>query len=168
MGYDTRFEGVVTVDPPLNFAERAYLRLFASTRRMDRGNGPYFVDGTGFSGQGHDGDIIDYNSPPGGQPGLWCKWAPSDDGTEIAWTGAEKFYHAEAWMKYLIDHFLKPGAEALQSSDARFADFTFDHVVNGEIAAYGEDPTDQWRLVVRDNGVAVQRMMTAWGDPVEV
>jgi hypothetical protein len=32
-------------------------------------------------------------------------------GTAIKWNGAEKFYNSEAWMSYLIDLFLKPGAD---------------------------------------------------------
>ena len=42
------------------------------------------------------------------QPGLWCQWVPSSDGTEIAWDEGEKFYNYEEWMQYLLDHFLTP------------------------------------------------------------
>jgi hypothetical protein len=52
-------------------------------------------------------------------------------------------------MQYLIDHFLKPGGHAL--GEPGFADFTFDHVVNGTIDAQGEDPDDTWQLAVIDN-----------------
>jgi len=153
MGYTTEFEGSVRVVPPLNATESAYLRKFAGTRRMARTRGPYFVDGSGDWGQGEDDDITEYNDPPRGQPGLWCKWVPTDDDASIEWDGGEKFYYAEDWMQYLIDHFLKPGAYASRSGDLQFEAFTFDHIVNGHIDAAGEETDDRWRLIVRDNVV---------------
>jgi hypothetical protein len=176
MGYTTDFYGGVSVTPPLNEAERAYLRKFAETRRMDRERGPYFVDGTGDFGQGSDADIRNFNSPPEGQPGLWCQWVPTDDGAAIEWDEGEKFYESDAWMAYIIDHFLKSGAEAqkqilrAERLNARvpeldqFAGFTFDHVVNGVIEAQGEDPDDKWRLVVEDNNVRAQHAKIVWED----
>lgn len=147
MGYNTTFDGSITVEPPLNMAEVVYLQKFAETRRMDRKRGPYYV------GELTD-DIIDSNSS-GDMPGLWCQWVPGDDGLE--WDQGEKFYEAEAWMAYLIDHFLKPDAEASKSDDPQFAEFTFDHVCNGEIYAEGEDSDDHWRLCVEDNEVRVDQ-----------
>lgn len=151
MGYTTEFTGYVIVSPPLNPAEVAYLYKFSGTRRMARKLGPYFVDGNGPFGQHHDDDVVSYNAPPEGQPGLWCKWEPTRDGTAIAWNGAEKFYAADAWMAYLIDHFLQPRGKA--QGQPGFEDFTFDHVVNGEIKAQGEDPDDTWTLHVTSNAV---------------
>lgn len=166
MGYTTDFEGAVKVEPPLNAFEISYLRQFNETRRMRRTKGPYFVGGAGFYGQGPDEDIIDQNEPPTGQPGLWCRWRPSDDGTEIAWDLGEKFYYADEWMRYLIDHFLRPGAFAAGSDvDERFAHFTFDHVVNGVIEAQGEHSDDVWRLVVRGNQVAKVLPIVTWPEP---
>jgi hypothetical protein len=164
MGYTTDFYGEVNVTPPLNEAERTYLRKFAETRRMDRERGPYFVDGTGDFGQGHDPDIRNFNGPPAGQPSLWCQWVPNEDGTAIEWDGQEKFYESEAWMAYVIDHFLKPGAEASKVGDPQFAGFTFDHVCNGTIEAQGEQHDDKWRLVVEDNIVRVQSAKIVWED----
>jgi hypothetical protein len=60
MGYTTEFDGSVSISPPLNAHEIAYLRKFAASRRMDRARGPYFVDGSGPFGQGHDDDIRDF------------------------------------------------------------------------------------------------------------
>ena len=109
MGYTTEFEGSVSISPPVNAHEIAYLRKFAASRRMDRARGPYFVDDSGPFGQGLDDDIRDFNKPPAGQPGLWCWWEPIKDGTAIKWNGVEKFYNSEEWMTYVIDLFLKPG-----------------------------------------------------------
>ena len=94
MGYTTEFDGSVSISPPLNAHEIAYLRKFAASRRMDRARGPYFVDGSGPFGQGHDDDIRDFNKLPAvttrtvvlvGRPRTA---RPSLD-------GVEKFYNSE-------------------------------------------------------------------------
>jgi hypothetical protein len=170
MGYTTEFSGTVSVVPPLNAAEVAYLRRFSGTRRMGRTKGPYYVDAGGFAGQDRGEDIHDYNSPPAGQPGLWCHWVPTDDGSGIEWDGGAKFYHAEAWMQYVIDHFLRPAATASTNviDGGQFSDFTFDHVLNGAIDAQGEVSDDRWRLVVKDNVVwRIDAVITFPEDPEE-
>ena len=149
MGYTTEFEGHVTVEPPLNEDEINFLNKFSDTRRMNRGNGPYFVDGTGYAGQGHDPDITDFNRPPEGQPGLWCQWVPNEDGTQLKWNDGEKFYDSENWMSYLIDHFLRPGAHAVGQVEG----LQGNHTVNGVIHAQGADRRDRWTLVVTNNEV---------------
>jgi hypothetical protein len=142
MGYTTSFEGQVTVDPQLNPAEIAYLAEFADSRRHQRPDGPYSTADCAY-------DYPGYNTPPEGQPSLWCNWESTDDGTGIRWNGAEKFYSATAWMQYLIDHFLKPGAAA--QGQPGFEKFTFDHTVTGLIKAQGDETGDTWELVVVDN-----------------
>ena len=106
MGYTTEFEGSVSISPPLNAHEIAYLRKFVASRRMDRTRGPYFVDGSGPFGQGHDGDIRDFNKPPAGQPGLWCWWEPTKDGTDSA-----EFWH------FTLDHELNGVIDAQGEDD---------------------------------------------------
>ena len=153
MGYHTEFSGSVNVTPPLNEAEIAFLRKFNETRRMNRTKGPYYVGGTGDLGQDHESDVTNFNSPPPGQPGLLCHWIPNKDGTEIEWDGGEKFYSADIWMQYIISHFLAPAAVA--KSELPF--LQANHTVNGEIDAEGEESGDVWKLVVKDNKVAVKR-----------
>jgi hypothetical protein len=154
MGYTTEFYGHVTVTPPLSAHEMTYLMKFANTRRMDREKGPYYVDGKGYAGQDEEPDIRNYNTPPAGQPGLWCQWVPTPDGAAIEWNGAEKFYDADEWMQYLIDHFLKPGAIGKKTDGT----VTFaDHVVNGTIEAQGEDFSDIWQLNVKNNVVSIEQ-----------
>lgn len=152
MGYTTEFYGRLMVEPPFNESEINYIEKFNMTRRMKRELGPYFVDGTGDYGQGDDSDVLDHNNPPEDQPGLWCKWLSTADGKFIEWDGNEKFYDSMEWMEYLIDNFVK--SEALAIGCPGFENFTFDHVVNGEIEAQGEDSDDHWQLVVRDNIVS--------------
>lgn len=170
MGYTTDFTGHVTVEPPLNEHEAAYLTAFADSRRFRRVSGPYRTDSDEYRGP----DTVDYNEAPEGQPGLWCDWAPTDDRAGIEWDGTEKFYNADQWMAYLIDTFLTPGAtlqrELVNRVEGRyyapeFEHFTFDHVVNGTILAEGEDADDRWRLVVTNNVVERVEVDIADGDP---
>jgi uncharacterized protein (TIGR02996 family) len=138
----------------------AYLTQFSGTRRMKRAaakaarmpdplreavglplgkEAAYFVGGTGFHGQDDDDSVLDYNKPPRGQPGLWCRWQPSEDGTAIVWNGAEKFYYYVEWLEYLIKHFLAP----------------WGYILNGEMKWQGEDEEDQGTIVVKNNRVLV-------------
>lgn len=159
MGYTTFFDGEFTIDPPLNEHEVKYLQLFNQTRRMKRGMGAYFVEGTGSFGQDHAPDVEDYNRPPDDQPGLWCQWTVSDDGTALMWDEGEKAYNMEDWLSYIIDNFLRPGAHAdkpeVKKQYPVFEHFTFDHKVNGTVMAYGEDTGDIWGMRVKDNDVKV-------------
>lgn len=139
MGYTTEFQGQISVTPPLNPEEVAFLTKFNESRRTGRANGPYSVEGEG-----------DGNQPLKGQPGIWCQWVPTDDGKAIEWDGGEKFYASEAWMTYLIDHFLKPGAIAA----AQLPFLQANHTLNGVIKAQGEEMNDRWKLVVTDNVVS--------------
>lgn len=148
MGYTTEFSGQVKVDPPLNQDEINFLKKFAGTRRMARTKGPYYVDNEGFGGQDHENDIIDYNRPPAGQPGLWCQWIPTANGEAIKWDGGEKFYESEDWMEYLIEHFIGSHPKAKSKLP-----FLRPHTLNGTILAQGEDLHDRWELVVVNNKV---------------
>lgn len=131
MGYSTDFTGNVTVTPPLNGPEMAFLRKFAADdHRNQRGTPEY---------------------------GYYCSWVPTPDGLGIEWSGMEKFYAADEWMQFLIDTFLKPGA-TLQAAladgtatDPMYQHFTFDHIVSGRIEAQGHDADDRWTLAVEDN-----------------
>ena len=158
MGYTTDFDGSFKLDRPLIDAQREYLMKFAETRRMKRDaakaaklsdpirkgiglpigvEGEFFVGGSGPFGQGNDASILNYNTPPKTQPGLWCQWVPNEEGTAIEWNGSEKFYEYTAWLVYLIDNFLKP----------------WGHVLNGRVSWQGEDHGDVGLLVVKDNVV---------------
>lgn len=151
MGYTTDFAGQINIEPPLNAAEIKYLKAFNESRRMDREYGPYFVGGSGYMGGNDTDKIYDHNRPHPSQPGLWCQWTVTEDGTAIVWDGGEKFYHSEKWMHYIITHFLSSTALAKQEEANWFKDFTFNHVCNGTIHAVGKDDGDVWDLVVKDN-----------------
>ncbi len=159
MGYTTDFVGSFAIDPPLQPEHRIYLGRFSGTRRMRRDahqaakrpdavrkavgldvgvEGGYFVGSTADAGQDWDSpDVLGGNTAPSGQPGLWCQWVPSEDGTAIAWNEAEKFYEYVGWLEYLILHFLAP----------------WGYTVSGEISWQGEEPPDRGIIYAKDNRV---------------
>lgn len=162
MGYTTNFRGKVEITPPLSAAQILYINKFCNTRRMKRDpaiaigmpdplgralNMPigedacYFVGGTGHAGKGRDPSILDFNRPPEGQPGLWCKWEVTDDGRFLQWNGAEKFYDYTEWVRYLIEHI--------------FA--AWGCVLNGEIEWRGEREGDEGVITVRVNVVTSRK-----------
>ncbi len=93
--------------------------------------------------------VTGHNDPPGSQlyrsikpgaedyaqPGLWCHWVPNEDGTQLQWDEGEKFYEYEAWLDYLIDHFLAP----------------WGYTVSGQVEYQGEERDDRGLIVVEDN-----------------
>jgi hypothetical protein len=154
VGYTTEFSGRIEITPALNAEEINYLKKFAGTRRMDCEQGPYYADRGGMAGQDYNDPLVkNYNSPPEGQPGLWCQWVPTEDGSAIEWDGGEKFYYAPEWMEYLIEHFVgaDPQAKAVLP-------FLQAHKLNGEITAQGEDIHDRWLLIVADNVVTIESL----------
>lgn len=130
MGYTQDFYGSFLVTPQLKPEHRLYLKAFSETRRMARKPGisrctdpirkaaglEAGVEGGYFIGEYEENSddrlwdtrVVLRDDPPQGQPGRWCQWTPVREGREIAWDGGEKFYEAESWLKYLIEHFLAP------------------------------------------------------------
>lgn len=128
--------------------------------------GAYYVgsDKDGNCGQSRTDDILDYNAPPGQigydpkipflkrmsknrertekgtcQPGLWCQWAPNEDGTSIIWDGGEKFYEYVPWIVYLIKNFLEP----------------WGYILNGIVEWQGEENEDSGVISIKNNTVHV-------------
>lgn len=160
MGYSTSFYGSFDITPALNEAQVAYLLAFSETRRMTRDpsiaatlpdpkreavglpigpQGAYFVGGKGDFGQDDDASVINNNREPSGQPGLWCQWVPTDDGTALEWDGNEKFYEYEEWLGYIVTHFLTPWGCTL----------------NGCVEWEGEDEEDTGAIGVINNVIRV-------------
>lgn len=158
MGYTTNFNGSFSCTPTLQPEHKEYLRKFCETRRMKRNaslagrlpdlirkaaklpigpTGAYFVGAGGFMGQDADKSVLDFNECPDGQPGLWCKWTPNEDGTTIEWSGAEKFYDYVEWLQYIIDNFLK----------------RWGYTLNGDVEWQGENTDDIGVIRVVNNVV---------------
>jgi len=141
MGYTTDFEGSFNITPVLSQKDNEFLTKFSETRRMARNVGPeygiegeFYVDGTGWAGQDSD------NRPPSTQPGLWCQWIPTDDGSELVWNGGEKFYNYVEWLQYLIDKILAPRG----------------YTLNGECQWFGENRDDVGTIIVKNNVVTTK------------
>lgn len=180
MGYHTEFGGAFEIDKPLTKEHALFLHAFSETRRVKRDpmkidkrgrdyhaqagltlgpEGAYFVNGTDSTYD--DPSVVDHNTPPAGQPELWCNWAPAsqDDpkyvvptcvseaeieaGAEcwhIKWNGAEKFYFYCEWLDYLILHFLEP----------------WGYKLNGQVNWRGQDYGDLGTILVTDNVVTTR------------
>lgn len=164
MGYTTNFHGAFSITPPLQPLHRTYLRAFAETRHCQRVAAkelPHYramreAVGLPFGHQGEYGlaamsedfrEVENYNETPSGQPGLWCNWTTSSDGTRLRWNGAEKFYHYAEWLTYLIERFFKP----------------WGYTVSGQICYSGEDCDDFGWITVQKNCVHVSAYE---GEPV--
>lgn len=168
MGINTIFEGEFTLDRLLAPHHYHYLRQFNISRRMKRSifllhgqpdpmreavglplgpEGAYCVyfRPWGFHEVTYRADpafrdVLDFNEPPQGQPGLWCGWQPNLAGSAIVWDQREKFYHYVEWLRYLIQHFLAPWGYRL----------------NGKVKWDSEDPyTPRGEIIVADNMIKV-------------
>jgi hypothetical protein len=161
MGYTTDFSGKFNLNKPLSGFHINYLRKFARTRRMKRDavltaklddavrravvlhgpgeEGGYYVGGAEYDNRGGT-DVVDHNKPPKGQPGLWCHWVPTDDGTAVEWDGGEKFYDYVEWLKYQIAHFYQP----------------WGYVLNGRVTWQGEERSDKGTIIVENNVVRTE------------
>lgn len=149
MGYSTDFVGNLIITPRLNDAEIEYLTAFSASRRCERSGGPYAVPGNprAETSEGFPADT--YNQPALGQPQLWCAWVTCWDGDCLTWSGTEKSYAMEQWLRYLIAHFLKPKGRAF--GHPGFQEFTFDHRVDGMVVGCRRDTKELFALSVRNN-----------------
>lgn len=164
MGVTTEYLGRIEIVPGLNQAEYDYLRAFAYSRRCFRPAGPYaVVPAHPDYGRGDEATEL-FNSYAAGQPGYWCQWRPCGHGCCLGWDGHEKFYSGPAWMEYLIDHFLRPGAHAQTVGDEQFSGFTFNHRLDGLVVGERSDNQELFAIVVEDN--AVRRQTLRLGEPL--
>lgn len=123
MGYSTDFSGSFDLSKKLTEAQKEYLFAFANIRHTVRTNSeiesisdpirkavklPLGANGEFFVSDNEKTGVVDRNTPPSTQPGLWCQWIPSEDGKSIIWDGGEKFYRYTEWMNYIIESFLIP------------------------------------------------------------
>jgi hypothetical protein len=114
MDFSVPFTGTISVSPPLNQREIDFLRAFSRTRHMRWPEGPYTTS-EDWPQLGPSNE----NQPHEGQPGLWCNWEPTDDGAGLQWNGDTNFDDADEWLRYVVDHFLRPDAVAQQLAAAR-------------------------------------------------
>ena len=144
MGYTTNFTGKFNITPSLLPEDNTFLTNFASTRRVARNLGPeYGIEGEFCVEDGgrSDNTVINYNRPPSTQPGLYCQWIPTEDGTALVWDGNEKFYDYVEWLRYLIDTILEPRG----------------YILNGKCVWEGESSDDMGKILVDNNVITVKK-----------
>lgn len=118
-------------------------------------------------GQEHTEDVLDFNEAAGAvkmndgeawadffqrqqaaikagscQPGLWCQWIITENGTQLEWDGGEKFYEYEAWLQWMIDHFFNRWGVKL----------------NGKIDWRGDNFDDMGSIIVKDSKVKIKNL----------
>lgn len=157
-----KFQGALTVEPPLNKYEVKALTAFFGSRRILTHGGPLDCrDLPGFHSQ-----VIDIAKPAEGQPGLWCDLKISEDGKTLSWNDQSETTerNLDEWVIYVIDHLFKEDAEfnirernfdlSDLDDDNLLRSFTFDHYVDGEMT--GEVMVgDTWKILVKDNVVTL-------------
>ena len=148
MGYSTDFNGILKFDKELTVTDYNFLKKLSETRRMGRNvdekygvEGEFYVDGGD-----NDASVINVNSPPKTQPGLWLQWTPTEDGWGLKWDGGEKFYNYVEWLEYLIEKVIEPRG----------------YILNGEVEWYGEDRDDAGKITVKDNIITIQEAKTVY------
>lgn len=161
MGYTTDFLGHIGITPRLNTAERVYLAAFGGSRRCQHPDGPYSVPQNPAAERDAGVNaavdaVASYSETADGQPSLWCDWVPCWDGDCLTHSGIEKSYNTTRWLAYLIEHFLAPDAHAARSGLAYFDAFTFDHVLDGTVAACRRDTRELYLIRVEANQVREQ------------
>src|SRR5690606_34373090 len=134
MRHCTDIIGEIEIRPALNRAETTYLRAFAASRRWWRPPGPYHVPAQPEAAEGDHDEVLFATTEPA-QPGLRCPWLPDPSG-QVLVARRGRAEEPVLWLRYLIAHFLRPGARAKSAGGpAVFAEFTFDHILNGVVAA---------------------------------
>jgi hypothetical protein len=156
VGYDTSFHGCITIEPPLNAAEVAFLRDYAATRHCTHQPSQYATSRAACHGSCGSSGV--------GVPEFSCNWEATEDGTAIEWNGEEEFYNADEWMEFIIKNFLAPGEFTVEDrlAEPKLASLQRNHTVNGTIDAEGEEAGDIWRIVVKDNVVSRVEARVVW------
>lgn len=116
MGYTTSFEGSLQISPPLTLE---HYNLFKTLYDPD-----------------NEGDTFEREQD--GRPDSYCDWEVSEDGDKLRWSGAEKFYYYEEWLKYLLEKFFIPNGYSL----------------DGMMYWDGEERGDYGKIVVEANTVS--------------
>ena len=77
-------------------------------------------------------------------PSWPCAWEPIPDGSGIRWTGNRKVDEYEAWLRYLIAHYLAPEG----------------YVLSGDVRYSGEGDGDEGVIHVVNNVVTMENTVT--------
>lgn len=130
MGYTTEFEGSFEITPPLAAHDMAELRAMGN---------------------------YDHGAPLGA-PNSYLQWAPSADGTRLAWNGSEKFYDYDVWLAWLAANWFLPRGYTVQGQvrfqgeeigDTGTLSLSAQGVVSKLRASFDNTPLDALKEIVR-------------------
>lgn len=125
MGYSTEFVGGLDLNRDLTHKEWMELKRLGNYDSK------------------HDGYYAEFMETPDTIPDSYNKWEPSEDGTQIVWNQAEKFYDYIHWLRWIVKHYLKPRGL----------------VLNGEIRWQGEDMEDVGVINATDNKITTRKLV---------
>ena len=151
MGYDTEYLGHLNVTPPLNPAEVEWLSGFADWGALPDGDpfrlpmNPRAELAQAFADRG--GALSQPRTVPTGIQ----DWRVCTHGDRISWQRREKSNDATAVLRFLVEHYLGPEATAKGCGRDEFAQFTFDHSLDGIIAASRNDTEELFLITVTDS-----------------
>ncbi len=159
MGYDTEYLGHLNVTPPLNPAEVEWLSGFADWAALPDGDpfrlpmNPRAELAQAFRDRG--GAM----SRPSMVPAGIRHWRVCADGDRISWRWAPKSNDARAALRFLVDHYLGPDATAKNCGRRDFEQFTFDHRLDGVIAACRNDTDELFLITVVDSAIDTETLV---------
>jgi hypothetical protein len=163
MAYSTHYLGHIRVRPALNEAEFAYLTAFGETAHVVEDPHRYHVSDNPRAPLPVTPDrgyrILERRDD---LPDVMCPWVPACGGECLA-IGRDDGQQRDAakWLQFLLDHFLRPGAEATRSDLDEFAEFTFDHTLGAVVAAHRSDTGRLW--LIRPEGDEITEEIVWWG-----
>ncbi|GAA4402844.1 hypothetical protein GCM10023168_13750 [Fodinibacter luteus] len=165
MGFSTRYLGFLEITPHLNPAEVEWLSGFADWGGLPDGDplrlpmNPRASVAKAFEAGG--GAL----SPPRNIPRGVHDWRVCAHGDRIAWRASEKSNDAVQTLTFLVGHYLGPDAVARRSDNPDFAEFTFDHRLDGVIAGERDDTDELFLLRVTDSRITQETLVAgvpAW------
>lgn len=157
MSYTYDLFGKLSVSPPLNTDQVAYIQEFSQSYRhkfapkwqswpnplREAVGLPVGIDGEYISSaMGTGSDFIDNcmevdTNTPNNQPSFQCCWTTNAKGTVVQWNKLGRTFAPAQWLEYMIEHFFKPWGVTL----------------NGKVECHGEEKDDRTLIVVNNNSV---------------
>ena len=168
MGFDTQYLGHLVITPRLNPAEVEWLSGFADWGALPDGDpfhlpmNPRAALTKAFADAG--GSMAGPRTVPYGVH----DWRVCGHGDRISWVRSEKSNDAVQALEFLVEHYLGPEALARHSDSPDFAAFTFDHRLDGVIAAERNDTDELFLLRATDSRFTSETLVTGvawWNDP---
>lgn len=157
MSYTYDLFGKLSISPPLNADQVAYIQEFSGSYRhkfapkwqswpnplREAVGLPVGIEGEYISSaMGTGADFIDNcmevdTDTPNKQPSFQCCWTTTAKGTALHWNKLGRTFAPTQWLEYMIEHFFKPWGVTL----------------NGKVECHGEDKRDRTLIVVNNNCV---------------